>query len=191
MASVAEDDVNEGTPEQMQCDEAEEEMHHLECNVAMLQYSAHLSKEINRRERHLMNVPFSHRSILPFEDMVADISTFKKAVIENQKLLRKIVDGSIYEKHRPYLNANYATCTARPHQMSKVKTTIEQIVRDWSKEGAAERKECYEPLIQELKKRLPVTSKDKQPSVLVPGFGLARMLLEVSMQALFRIRNVV
>ena len=36
MASVAEDDVNEGTPEQMQCDEAEKEMHHLECNVAML-----------------------------------------------------------------------------------------------------------------------------------------------------------
>ena len=183
--------MNEGTPEQMKGRKLRRRCTTWSVLPLILQYSAHLSKEINRRERHLMNVPFSHRSILPFEDMVADISTFKKAVIENQKLLRKIVDGSIYEKHRPYLNANYATCTARPHQMSKVKTTIEQIVRDWSKEGAAERKECYEPLIQELKKRLPVTSKDKQPSVLVPGFGLARMLLEVSMQALFKIRNVV
>ena len=167
----------------MHCDEAEEEMHHLECNVAMLQYSAYLSKEINRRERHLMKVPLSQRNILPFNNMVSDISALRKAAMENQKLLHQIVDGSIYEKHRPYLNAKYATCTARPHHMSKVKTTIEQIVRDWSKEGAAERKECYEPLIQELKKRLPITSKDNQHSVLVPGFGLARILLEVSMPA--------
>ena len=115
--------------------------------------------------------------------MVSDISALRKAAMENQKLLHQIVDGSIYEKHRPYLNAKYATCTARPHHMSKVKTTIEQIVRDWSKEGAAERKECYEPLIQELKKRLPITSKDNQHSVLVPGFGLARILLEASMPA--------
>ena len=80
MASVAEDDMNEATPEQMQCDEAEEEMHHLECNVAMLNIPPISAKKSIGAKRHLMNVPFSHRSILPFEDMVADISTFKKLI---------------------------------------------------------------------------------------------------------------
>ena len=70
--------------------------------------------------------------------------------------------------------------------MSKVKTTIEQIVRDWSKEGAAERKECYEPLIQELKKCLPITSKDKQPSVLFQGSGLRVYYQSVSMRSVIQ-----
>ena len=181
MASVADDQASHAEPEHMPDEDAEEELHHLECNVAMLQYFVHLSEEISRRERHLMKIPNNHRSILPFEQMVSDIVTLKKAAVENQKLLFQIVNGSIYDKHRSYLNAQFATCTARPHHMSKVKTTIEQIVRDWSKEGAAERKECYEPLIKELMKRLPITSAGEQHSVLVPGFGLARILLEVSM----------
>ena len=57
-----------GTSEQMQCDEAEEGDAPLECDVAMLQYSAYLSKN-QRRERHPMKVPFSHRSILPFRQI--------------------------------------------------------------------------------------------------------------------------
>lgn len=34
--------------------------------------------------------------------------------------------------------------------MDKVKTTLKQIVRDWSEAGAAERESCYNPVIIEL-----------------------------------------
>ena len=34
--------------------------------------------------------------------------------------------------------------------MDKVKTTLKQLVRDWSEAGAAERESCYAPVIREL-----------------------------------------
>ncbi len=158
-----------------------EEQHHLDCNIALLQYSVYLQKEIDRREKHLKQLPNIHRQYLPFKKMLNDVSKLKLAVNTNQILLNDIVSGSIYEKHTDYLHAKFITYTAKPHHMSKVKTTIEQIVRDWSKEGEAERNECYLPIISELKKHLPINNSNtsKEYQVLVPGFGLARILLDV------------
>jgi len=40
--------------------------------------------------------------------------------------------------------------------MDKVKTTIKQFVRDWSGDGKQERLACYEPIIEEVKRRFPI-----------------------------------
>lgn len=65
--------------------------------------------------------------------------------------------------------------------MSKVKSTLHQCVREWSTEGAEERKQCFEPLIKQLAQYLPVTAANKnKQKVLVPGSGLGRMVLELS-----------
>jgi carnosine N-methyltransferase len=175
-----ENNIGEDRQEQEEIDDAEEQ-HHLDCNIALLQYSVYLQKEIDRREKHLKQLPNIHRQYLPFKKMLNDVSKLKLAVNTNQILLNDIVSGSIYEKHTDYLHAKFITYTAKPHHMSKVKTTIEQIVRDWSKEGEAERNECYLPIISELKKHLPINNSNtsKEYQVLVPGFGLARILLDV------------
>ena len=34
--------------------------------------------------------------------------------------------------------------------MDKVKTTLKQIMRDWSSEGELERDSCYTPVLKEL-----------------------------------------
>lgn len=34
--------------------------------------------------------------------------------------------------------------------MDKVLTTIKQFFRDWSKEGAEERRRCYKPIVDEI-----------------------------------------
>lgn len=39
--------------------------------------------------------------------------------------------------------------------MEKVRTTLKQIVRDWSDEGAVERNACYQPVIDEILRRFP------------------------------------
>lgn len=44
--------------------------------------------------------------------------------------------------------------------MDKVKTTIKQFVRDWSEDGQQERAICYTPMIDEVKRRFPVTNTD-------------------------------
>ena len=38
----------------------------------------------------------------------------------------------------------------REFDMDKVKTTLKQLIRDWSDAGAVERECCYSPVIREL-----------------------------------------
>lgn len=37
----------------------------------------------------------------------------------------------------------------------KVQATIKQLVRDWSVEGAEERKACYQPIVDEILHQFP------------------------------------
>lgn len=61
------------------------------------------------------------------------------------------------------------------HHADKLSGTLHALSRDWSIEGAGERAESYDPLIEAVKTALPLGAK-----VLVPGSGLARLLCEVS-----------
>ena len=84
--------------------------------------------------------------------------------------------------------------------IERVCTTLKQIVRDWSVEGADEREMCYGPILNELKilflsekrlikrqryfkknliKRIFIKS-NKQVSILVPGSGLGRLAFEIA-----------
>ncbi|CAE7567029.1 Carnmt1 [Symbiodinium sp. CCMP2456] len=58
---------------------------------------------------------------------------------------------------------------------SKVRSTLRQFVRDWSREGQAERQASYGPLVSALLRHLPPKGQAKAPAVLCPGCGLARL----------------
>jgi len=61
-----------------------------------------------------------------------------------------------------------------------VKSTLHQCVREWSAEGAEERRQCYAPLYSQLEKHLPVTAANKnKQKVLCPGSGLGRIVLDL------------
>ena len=71
--------------------------------------------------------------------------------------------------------------TPREADFSKVRSTLHSCARDWSDEGAAERAACYGPLVDELRARLPVDDGNRnRQRILVPGAGLARLVLEVA-----------
>merc|ERR1719343_1547218 len=65
---------------------------------------------------------------------------------------------------------------------SKAFSTIKQFIRDWSREGAANRDKCYGPLLQALEKHVPLQGNDADdlPKVLTPGSGLGRLTFEVA-----------
>ena len=48
---------------------------------------------------------------------------------------------------------------SRPNlsEMDKVSSVLRQLVRDWSAEGEAERRQCYQPIVDEIQRRLPAT----------------------------------
>jgi len=41
--------------------------------------------------------------------------------------------------------------------MDKVKSTLKQVVRDWSREGEGERVSCYQPVIDTIRRLFPST----------------------------------
>jgi len=70
---------------------------------------------------------------------------------------------------------------ATPNDMDKCRSTIRQLYRDWSAEGAAERKACFDPMLaalNEFSADLPPSQKCRM-NVLVPGAGLGRLAFEV------------
>jgi hypothetical protein len=59
-------------------------------------------------------------------------------------------------------------------RMGKVCTTLRQCVRDWSSQGAAEREQCYGPIVAKLCELFPEPARERV-TVLVPGSGLGRL----------------
>ncbi len=68
--------------------------------------------------------------------------------------------------------------TASSRDMDKVRTTIRQLYRDWSAEGAYERRTCYEPVLQDVAESLVNRLDKSSVKVLVPGAGLGRLVYE-------------
>lgn len=93
-------------------------------------------------------------------------------------------------------------CSSRHAAQDKVRSTLRSFVRDWSEEGAGERKACYTPCLEALDRHFVGThtgpgamageadvagSEDKKKprnrrdiKVLVPGCGLGRLAMEIA-----------
>ena len=66
--------------------------------------------------------------------------------------------------------------------LQKLRSTMRQLYRDWSQEGAQEREMSYGVLLQELVSLFPLQSHQqrKRIRVLCPGAGLARLPWEIA-----------
>lgn len=65
--------------------------------------------------------------------------------------------------------------------MDKARSTIRQLYRDWSAEGAPERDAVFEPIKNALEKHLSPSSPHQRHTrrILVPGAGLGRLVFEL------------
>ncbi|KAF2354295.1 N2227-like [Trinorchestia longiramus] len=80
-------------------------------------------------------------------------------------------DSKLSVKKRPILRTD----------LEKVYTTLRQVVRDWSSEGAAERELCYRPILDAIDKAYPKDKIDRSCiNILVPGAGLGRLSYELA-----------
>jgi len=85
-----------------------------------------------------------------------------------QKVVSEVPDG-----HR-----------AASRNLSKVRSTLRQFVRDWADEGEPERAASYAPLIEALQRHLPANTRGCGPrgsiAVLCPGCGLGRLPFDLA-----------
>lgn len=149
--------------------------------------------------------------------MHSKLRELNAAAIKNHEFMRFIVDQKhVFRNDRAIvcqlevcLLPSFIVCQdyddleMRVHvtdnNISKVRTTLRQCVRDWSSEGAQERQECYTPIIQvtrgsahdpptvahvagmqELASLYRTPEERKGVKVLVPGCGLARLTWELA-----------
>ncbi|KNC80135.1 hypothetical protein SARC_07498 [Sphaeroforma arctica JP610] len=111
------------------------------------------------------------------------IEALYEAVDANQQLLFEVT-----KPHRIFLNddaldtekemeyADGKKFTIDEHK--KVRSTLKQFVRDWSEEGAEERSQCYQPIVDAVTDRFKDVTDKSQLRVLVPGAGLGRLAFE-------------
>ena len=160
-------------------DDEAETRHFNECNLACLQYEAHVMEEVNRRKRHLASLSQEFRDKLPVDTIEKQLGRLEKAASANQSFLR----GVVQQQCPPHIyDRDYNSVTCAERHLTKVKVAIEQCVRDWAVEGKKERDEIYSPIIRELQQYVPLGEQGElkhKRKVLLPGVGLARLLLEV------------
>jgi carnosine N-methyltransferase len=66
-----------------------------------------------------------------------------------------------------------------PHNQEKAHSTLRQLYREWSAEGAPEREACFTPVIEALNTEFPSPLQRNHLKVLIPGAGLGRLVFEL------------
>ncbi|CAG9321021.1 unnamed protein product [Blepharisma stoltei] len=66
--------------------------------------------------------------------------------------------------------------------ISKVRSTLRQLVRDWAIEGEKEREMCFTVILDEIKRVFPNVKNEEGEliSILTPGAGLGRLSFEIA-----------
>ncbi|MCJ1378310.1 hypothetical protein MMC17_001407 [Xylographa soralifera] len=137
----------------------------------------------HRRRQNFYALPTSQWQLLtapPF-NLLSSFDRVDDAIDANADIASEILNSSLEafglqdESLDPAMNWKGA---AKPSDMDKARSTIRQLYRDWSAEGAAERSMSFEPVLLNLVNLFPVEDKGTT-KVLVPGSGLGRLVFEV------------
>ncbi|KDO18948.1 hypothetical protein SPRG_15803, partial [Saprolegnia parasitica CBS 223.65] len=161
----------------------EELEHYTEVLLSMKEYEGFVWREAFRKKQHLKRLSEKHLGLLPDETKKANIAAMMRCAKTNQVFWDDICE--MQKGYGPEValpnHINFKEPLKTPYRhYSKLKSTLHQCVRDWAEEGAEEREQCYKPILDELKRVLPVNASNKyQQKVLVPGAGLGRLALEI------------
>jgi len=183
-------------PEHMQ----EEISHFLAVSFSIAGYSASVSflVEAYGKELRLAFGDPENRKLWGGEDVEKTIEQMKVRVAYNQQLLDNLVwdladcpvgpPGGLGKRTPPPGMLRVPPgFVVDAGNASKTRSTLRQFVRDWSREGAAERQVCYEPLLRDVVKFVPAVPRPgrPRPKVLTPGSGLARLTFDAACRGYF------
>ena len=157
-----------------------ENRHFRSCVHAFFDYGAWLLPEFVRREQHLGSLSPKHIALLGGTAALKETHhKALKCLTHNQNFLRESVAAHATEDDYVSDGSNV---TSPERHMVKVRSTLRQIVRDWSSSGKIERDSCYAPLISAIQQHLaPITRENfGLQKVLVPGSGLGRLVFDLA-----------
>lgn len=105
------------------------------------------------------------------------------AIDKNAELATSIVNSGLKSFGFPLIGSTVEDSpqwrgNATASDLDKARSTLCQFYRDWSSEGAGERRECLDPIIRDLQVERENPDTDVM-NVLVPGAGLGRLVFEL------------
>lgn len=143
----------------------------------------------HRRRQNLYALPSSQWGLLaapPFS-LLDTLSAVDDAIDSNADLADAIVELAVSTMGLPSKPSenhplNWRN-TAKPADHGKAHSTLRQFYRDWSAEGyQSEVKPLLGLIVSDLTKHLKASSESSNlPNLLLPGAGLARLLLELTL----------
>ncbi|KAK9430744.1 N2227-like protein-domain-containing protein [Lipomyces doorenjongii] len=117
-----------------------------------------------------------HRELLaPF--YTDHLAAIDHAIDINAEFLKLVVRYGANEFEAPQDLREWEGATSL--QLDQTRSSIKQVYRDWSAEGAAEREVCYGRVIRELN-NLYSPERRSDVRVLVPGAGLGRLAYDIA-----------
>lgn len=148
--------------------------HYASVLMSFQEYSNYELRALMRRKKHLDQLLPKYRAKLSPHGLYYRVKEFGACVRDNQQFLMDICHAQLphgphvaLPPHNPKLEP---TCPV--YHFSKLRSTLHQCVRDWSEEGAAERAMCYDPILAQIERHVPLsTSGASAPRILVPGAG--------------------
>lgn len=169
------------TNQQMAFSDKEEEDHFKEILGAFFNYKLDSYQELQRIKSNFDNLPEEDKALLEVS-IKERIMRLSAAVESNFSL----VFASAWEhadklglKHDASGHLVIPPLRVPFKQVSKMRSTLKQFAREWSKWGEKERRECFDPLLEAVQKHFPIKEgSDKKTRVLCPGSGLGRLPLE-------------
>ncbi|KAG6035961.1 hypothetical protein E4U41_005877 [Claviceps citrina] len=150
------------------------------------------------RRRSFYALPQEHWKMLaapPFS-FLQTLDRTDEAIDANAELARGIVAhglrnfaslAAVSPQGEPMMPLQWAG-VAKHADIDKARSTIRQFYRDWTADGAAERKVCYAPILKALEEEQQRRRQQQQAraggdgrrqKVLVPGAGLGRLVFEL------------
>ncbi|KAL4433538.1 hypothetical protein ABPG74_002935 [Tetrahymena malaccensis] len=169
-------------PEHNQFLQDEEEFKHFRQVVcSYFNYRTDSLKEVARMERGYHNIG-ANKQYLKY-DFNQRLEKLKQAIELNAQFLDRIVESyhDIAFLKDPQTKVEYIPQEyVQFRDISKLRSTLKQMIRDWSEEGQPERDLCYKPVLEEFKKHYPnhIGADGKRVRVLFPGCGLGRVVFD-------------
>lgn len=129
----------------------------------------------------LSQPPFSYLDTLSKVDDCIDVNAdLAEAILSSAASSIGLIKEKDQKEVPPWHNQ------ATKLDLDKARSTVHQLVRDWSAEGAAEREACYGPVLQALGEEFQQGLQDgSRVDVLVPGAGLGRLVFEMCRQGYY------
>ena len=164
----------------------EEEAHFGDVVLSLAEYAADAESEILRRERAFSLMDPQDVMRICLDGGSARFIKLRQCARANQEVFDLVVlpyTANIQARAKAVSLASNASVQSTAFvlspqtKMSKARSTLHQISREWSQEGREERDRCFAPIIRELAKYCK-----KGGRIAVPGCGLGRLVVEIVAQ---------